>query len=291
MSFGYQRQPRVYVGDTAKLTAFVYVQQEATDEEQLVPYTQLQSATFKIQRPFDDPGTYVYLDGSPVDDGEVTVLVPSSVNDAAGQYHAIVQIVFGPDNDSTQWQTRSVIVDYDVADPFEVSGSSAVDPAVDSAWSRLEDCFDSEDGGPWLRDMTMARFDKSRMRQFTGDVFFDINNQMPRTNFTPDGFNYGKFDGLAVVAQGLLTHSIRHLMRSYTEQPDILNSPVGYADRKRYYDTWAQQYQIESQRYDRMLELYKRNFFDQGTRMLVSSKAGRAIYGPQRQRGVWRGYY
>lgn len=274
------------------MTAFVYVDQESSDEEQLVPYADLQSAQIQIQRPQDDPGTYVYLDAQPIDDGEVTCLVPTSVNDTAGQYHAIARVVFGlSSDDPSLWQTRSVIVDYDVADPFEVSGSSTVDPAVDSAWSRLEDCFDSEDGGPWLRDMTMARFDKSRMRQFTGDVFFDINNQMPRTNFTPDGFNYGQYDGLAVVAQGLLTHSIRHLMRSYVEQPDILNSPVGYADRKRYLDAWTAMYQIESARYDRMLELYKRNFFDQGTRMLVASKAGRAVFGPMRQRGVFRGYY
>ncbi len=291
MSFGYQRQPRIYVGNTAKLTAFIYVDQEFSDEESLVPYQQLQSALFRIQRPQDDPGTYVEITGDLVDDGEVSVLVPVAVNDTAGQYHAIALIVFGLDADPDSWQTRSVIVDYDVADPFEVSGSTPADPAVDQAWDKLADCFDSEDGGPWLRDMTLARFDKTRVRQFISDVFFDINGQMPQTNYTPDGFNYDKWDGQALVAQGLLVHTIRHLMRSYVEQPDMLNSPVGYADRKRYLDAWSSMYTIENTRYDRMLELYKRRLFDQGTRALVSTKSGRAIYGPSRTRSVFRGYY
>jgi len=291
ISFGYQRQPRIYVGNTAKLTAFIYIDQEFSDEEELVPFTQLQSALFRIQRPQDDPGTYVEIPGDIVDDGEVSVLVPTTINDTAGQYHAIALIVFGPDEDPSVWETRSVIVDYDVADPFEVSGASKVDPAVDQAWDRLSDCFDSEDGGPWLRDMTLARFDKTRVRQFTSDVFFDINGQMPQTTYTADTFDYNKWDGQAVVAQGLLVHSIRHLMRSYVEQPDMLNSPVGYADRKRYLDAWTSMYTIENDRYNRMLELYKRRLFDQGTRSLVSTKSGRAIYGPSRQRGVFRGYY
>lgn len=260
----------------------------------MVPYDQLQTVTFYIQRPFDLPGDYLGgvggLTGELVDDGEGRILVAAAYQSAEGQYHAIAKFVFGPDADPDSWQTRSVPVDYDVVDPFALSGSTPVDPAVDACWDRLADLFDSEDGGPWLRDMTMGRFDKTRIRQFTSDVFFDINGQMPATSYDPATFDYSKWDGQALVAQGLLVHTIRHLMRSYIEQPDMVNSPVGYADRKRYLDAWSALYTIEAQRYDRMLELFKRRLFDQGTRGLTSNKSGRAMYGPSRSRGIWRPY-
>ena len=293
MSFGYQRQPTIMVNDTNNITALIYLENEVNDPseiEQPVPMAQISSATFIIQRPQDPAGTFIMSDGSVLEDGTATTIIGASEHDTAGQYLGICQFVYGP-SDTHDDYTTSVPITYNVNDPFETSGSSAIDPSVDDAWNRLSDLFDSEEGGPWLRDMTMGRFDKTRVREFGPDVFFDINGQMPQTSYTIDNFSYGTWDGQILVTQGLLVHSIRHLMRSYTEQPDIMQSPVGYADRKRYLDAWNSVYGIELERYNRMLELYKRRLFDQGTRTLVSTKSGRAIYGPSRLRGVFRGYY
>ena len=291
MSFGYQRQPRVFVGDSVDLQAFLYTDEEFEDNEQLVPQDHITDATFYVKYPTDlDSDPLHQFDGDVVGDGEATVTIPGSESAAAGQYHAICTFTFGDTPPYTQ-KKRSIPVDYDVVDPFERTGAALSDPAVDGAWDRLADLFDSEDGGPWLRDQTKGRFDKTRIREFVPDVLFDINNWMPATDFTVDTFPYVQYDGNAVMTQGLLVRSIAHLIRSYTEQPDVMNSPVAYMDRKRYLDAWSAVYNMELTRYEQMVEAFKRRFFSGGNKMLIGSKAGRGFYGPWRTRGIWpRGY-
>lgn len=292
MSFGFDRQPRVAVGSSVDLSAFLYQDQEFGDNETPVPATQISSATFTIQRPQDPALTYVTVSGSAVTiaDGVASCTVPANEQDTPGQYLATCTFVYGPTTHTEK--TRVVTCDYDVFDPFERSGAQPYDPMVDMAWNRLADLFDSEEGGPWLRDMTKGRFDKTRMREFINDVFFDINNQMPLTSLDPNTVDYTQWEMSAVVAQGILVHSIRHLMRSYAEQPVVSNSPVGFFDRQTYLDRWTAIYNIENERYEKeMIPKWKSRYFNQGTKSLVSAKSGRGLTGSLRSRGVFRGYY
>ena len=291
MSFGYERQPRVMVGDSVDLSAFLYTDQEFDDDETLVPASNISSVDFYVRRVDDAPTDPLHhYTGELAGDGEGKVTIPGTDNPTPGQYHAVCTFSYGDTTPFNQ-KTRSIPTDYDVVDPFERTGSAPSDPYIDLAWARFEDLFDSEQGGPWLRDQTLGRFDKTRMRQFVTDVLFDINNTMPASDFDETGFPYTTHDGSAVFTQGIVVHSIRHLIRSYTEQPDTMNSPVAYLDRKRYLDAWSAVYNIELQRYNLMLEVWKRRYFAGGNKLILGSKQGRGFYGPWRTRGIWpRGY-
>jgi hypothetical protein len=280
MSFGYERQKRVFVHDTALLEAYIY----EADNETLIPLTAIQAALFTIKKPSETAPSIVSDPGTIVADGHAQYLVAGEVVTEPGEYLATCQFLL------VNGEKRTVVVDFDVVDPFETIGPSSVDPWIDLTWRKLEDCFDSEIGGPWLRDMTMARFDKSKLHTLLPDVLLDINVQQPITAFTETSFPLDH-NGGALLSQGLLVATIRHLMRSYAEQPDTDNSPVAWLDRRRYQETWGKMLEVEETQYRRVLTLWKRQYFGFGmTKSLVATKAGRLIPAPMRSRYMGRGY-
>jgi len=244
------------------------------DDETLVPLTGIRQVLFTVRKPSEETPSIIDDPGTVVADGHAQYLVASGSVDEAGEYLAKAQF------ELTNGEKRTVIVDFDVVDPFQVIGASRVDPWIDLTWRKLEDCFDSEIGGPWLRDMTLARFDKSKIHTLMPDAFLDINVQQPLTSFDESNFPLDDSGG-ALLSQALLVVTVRHLMRSYAEQPDTNNSPVAFLDRRRYQETWGKVLEIEEVQYRRVLALWKRQFFGLGsTKGLMSSKAGRLIPAP-----------
>jgi len=282
MSFGYDRQPTVMIGDTATLTSYVY-----TEDDLLVPQSDITGVAFTVLAPTDTPES-PSIDGEPGDitgDGTGTYTVPGSVTGAPGQYKAVATFTY-TENATTKIASR--LCSFEVDDPFEYTGLAPSDDAVRLCWTYLEDCFDSEQGGPWLRDMTMAVFDQTKLRALIPQVLLDINNQMPFTTYSADSFPYGG-DGEALFAQGLLVASIRHLMRAYTEQPDIVSSPVAFMDRKRYQQAWKAQYDVELPAWQHNLNRWKLQQYDlSSSAMLIGNKAGRYLGGPLRSRNMGR---
>jgi hypothetical protein len=280
MSYGYERQKRVFINDTALLEAYIY----EADDETLIPLTAITQVLFTIKKPSEESPTIVNDPGTVVGDGHAQYLVDSAQIDEAGEYLATAQFVL------SNGEKRSVIVDFDAVDPFQTEGIGALDPWIDFTWRKLEDCFDSEIGGPWLRDMTLARFDKSKMRTLMPEALLDINIQQPITDFTEDSFPTDDNSG-ALFSQSLFVSTVRHLIRSYAEQPDTNNSPVAFLDRRRYQDTWSKVLEIEEAQYRRVLALWKRQYFGFGkSKLLVATKAGRLIPAPMRTRYMGRGY-
>ena len=286
MAFGYERIGRIFLNNSMVLNAYLY----SGDDQTLVPQADINSVTFTVLKPDDDPGTptIAAASGTVAADGAGQYVVPAATNDTEGEYRAYA--TFNYDEGTLSSLVKSVPVFYDVIDAFERAGASPADPAVDLCWLKLEDCFDSEFGGPWLRDMTMRVFDKTKVRQFSPDVLMQINQQMPYSDYTETGFPWTG-DGTAIFGQGLLVATIRHLMRSYTEQPDVVSSPVAFMDRKRYLDAWKSVYDVENPLWERWLGRWKLRSYDiTHASMLLGSKAGRMLPAPMRSRNVGRGF-
>jgi hypothetical protein len=284
MSFGFERQKRVFKNDSAELIAFLVEE----DLETPVPLTEISAVNFTIFKP-SDPSNTPTINAQPgtiTGDGRGEFIVSYITIDEPGEYKGVAQFVL------SDGRRKSVPVDFDVVDPFEVTGTGPSDGSIDLAWIKLEDCFDSEIGGPWLRDMTMARFDKSKMKRLIPDVLLEINTYQPQTSYTEATYPYLVDDGLALFAQGLLAGSIRHLMRSYTEQPEFQNSPAGWLSRNHYSQAWKNIYDIENERWIKWLAMSKIRIYNLGSpRLLVGSKAGRLLPAPMRGRSAARGYY
>lgn len=274
------------LNDSAVLDAYIYSSDDAT----LIPQASIHSVTFSIILPSNTTGTPdVTGSGTVVADGHGQFVVPGSDNTVEGQYKGIATFTY--DDGTLTNLVKSIPVDYDVLDPFVRTGASAADGAVRQCWMKLEDCFDSEQGGPWLRDMTLAVFDQTKVRGLIPEVLLEINNQMPFTAYTADSFPYTNMDGEALFAQGLLVSSIRHLMRAYVEQPTMANSPVGFAQRNNYQTVWKAQYDVEMERFKHWLNRWKLQTYDlSGASVLLGTKAGRMIPGPMRSRNAGFGW-
>lgn len=279
----------IKVNDSAELYAHLRV------EGQPVAASEITQVQFTIQSPqtsttFTDMGV-VLEDGS----GFYRFLGTSET----GVYLVRAQFQL------TSGQIRSVMLNFSVLDPFaDEPTPTETELITQGVWLRLEDLFDSAEGGPWLRERTLMNFDENKIAQFIPQALMDINVQMPPTNFTIDQFTMASQDGsgdpitnpnMPLLIQGVLVRTMQHLARSYIEQPTPQGAQVVWSDRTRYQQAWQQAAQLEQQDFINNVRLWKRTLYGFGHSALsVFSKAGRLFpYGGTNQaaRGIYRGFY
>lgn len=266
--------------DTAELLAYLRINGQPVTEDHIV------SVNFIVQKP---DGTMSTVPGTIQTDGAGFYRWTDTAQ--TGEY--LVQAQFTLDTG----EIRSVMTDFAVFDPFNVEPPTGMDLLIEQVMIRLEDAFDSVEGGPWLRDQTEAHFDYNKIASFVDEALLDINVQMPPTNYTIDNFtmlvNNLPNPNMPLLVKGVLVLIIRHLVRSYVEQPVPQGGQVVWEDRTRYTQTWQQVYQTEYQDFIQAVRLWKRTGLALGhSALLTSSKAGRLVpYGSMRTRGVYRGYY
>jgi hypothetical protein len=187
---------------------------------------------------------------------------------------------------------------YTVTDPQEfVSyieiGESApaydgLDPAfkdvVENVWVRFADMFDSPAGGPNLQSYFQSHFGRGRIAQLMQMGLNRVNGQsQPKLRYTlggPAPFPLDEWGHL--LEQATYVEVIKHLMRSYIEQPEPFAVNVARMDRKDYLARWEQMMQIEEQLFKEMLDTYKiRQMGLGGGRVLVGGGVY-GTYGPTR---------
>jgi hypothetical protein len=283
MSIGYNHEMNVNKGDTAEVFAYIYDRNDSlVSEEDLI------GVTFSIQKPDGEKEEVV---GEIVDVGTGRALFEST--DQTGHYTGIASF------DTVENGKRSVRTDFEVIDPFKEIVPSPSYVAAILTWQKIEDCFDGEEEGPWLADMTQNYFNRTKMETFLNEALFDINVQNPPTDLQLNSFIRNGQDEeempqptsiAPLLAQGMLLTIIRHLMRSYTEQPSPVGAQIAWHDRRDYLQRWREVYEVEQQQYQRMLALYKRKFLNLGqSKVLIHNKAGRMMSAPMRTRYVGRG--
>lgn len=265
---------RVYKGDTAIIEANLF------DEDGVSPIP-VQSASWQVRKPDGNIAT-----GGPtvIEDSEISIAFADTV--LPGSYSTQVTFLL-PDSSK-----RSTVLSFEVVDPLESTNIGTSDTpeekVIDRAWMKLEDLFDSELGGPHLRDRTLQNFDREKMKRLVPDALYNINNYyQPSTGFDEATFPYDAHSPL--LAQGILVESIYHLMRSYVEQP----TPVGagtptYFDRRDYLNRWQMILTGEEKRLDMWLDLFKRDQMGFGSSSLLVG--GYASYGnrvPRYMRGKY----
>lgn len=268
-------------GDTVEVYAYLY----GRDEEP-VPQANLIGVNFTVQYP---DGIEAGQVGEITDDG--TGYIRWTDTTQIGHYPVLAQFQL------YDGALQSVRADFEVIDPFDPPAPDVAEIVGDAVWNKVEDCFDAEAGGiegPWLREQTLNHFSRSKMPTFISQAMFSINYHNPPTNFTEDlfvvnGNPTGDFD---LLVQGTFLPVIRHLMRSYAEQPDPQGAQISWHSRRDYLDRWAAVYKTETDVFKEWLALWKRQFLGLGrSKILVDSKAGRLTPAPLRTRFVGRGYY
>jgi len=147
--------------------------------------------------------------------------------------------------------------------------------AVQMIVNLFADSYDSTTGGPHLIEEFQTKFTNERIAQLLNWAVQKMNmTKQPITGWmlsTPG--TAGNFPppywGLLIM--GGYIEVLKHLVRSYVEQPDIRNADVAYLDRRDYQQRWKAVLEDEKEQYDQMLVLVKRKMMNLGaSSMLVS---------------------
>lgn len=280
-------------GDTAELIAYLYDSNSNT-----VTAGEISSVGFTVKLP---DGTTVNTAGTVQSDGSAFLRWTDTTQ--TGVYVWIAQFVLA------SGEKRSFRDDFTVEDLLLTPTTTRTHTIADEVWMRLEDCFDSREGGPWLREKTKAYFDQTKISKFIPEGLLIINSWPPTTSVDLSYFTTPipetdpailAIDPLAkqpdpdqiVVVQATLLATIKHLMRSYVEQPNIQGANILWQDRRDYLQRWQTIYDIEQDYFKMIVALWKRQFLNYGrSALLVNSKAGRLGYYPGfRARNIGRGW-
>lgn len=285
-----RERQEVAIGDTAELQPYLYDNVEVP-----VPASDIASVSFKIRRP---------------DDSEVTL--PGIINSDGSGYLAYNGVsipglyVWTASFTRTSGVIRTLRDEFNAYDPLEIPPQTYKQKIASEVWMRIEDCFDSELGGPWLRDETLAYFDPTKVERFIAEGLVYINGLPPLTTFGLEEFSIPIIDidpnlppgtlqddpDQIIIIQATLLAVIRHLMRSYVEQDLPTGANIVYQNRRDYLQRWQQIYDVEYKWFREIVALWKRQFFQYGrTSVLVGYKAGRLGFGTGwRARNALRGW-
>lgn len=157
---------------------------------------------------------------------------------------------------------------------------------VDNVRVRFADLFDSPQGGPHLITYYQTHFTPARYAQLLRVALGVLNTQsQPIQNYTLDGVGGPQFPlnyWGALLEKSLYIEVIRHLRRSYVEQPQLMGGEVTRHDRRDYFDRWGMFLQDELAAFERQLEAFNiTHRMGAGPRVLVAGGAY-GTYAPTR---------
>lgn len=149
---------------------------------------------------------------------------------------------------------------------------------VDNVKVRFADLFDSPQGGPHLVTYFQTHFTPARYAQLLRVAIGKLNTQsQPMMTYSLDGVNGALFplnQWGSLLEKALYIEVLRHLRRSYVEQPMLMGGEVTRHDRRDYLDRWGAILEDELPDFQKSLETFKiTHMFSGGARVLVSGGA------------------
>lgn len=171
-------------------------------------------------------------------------------------------------------ETYSVYLTVGASDPFYDSLDPGFKSMIESVYIRFADLFDSPAGGPHLQTYFQSHFGRGRMAQLIRIAIGRLNTiAQPRTTYTlegPGAFPFAQWGPL--LEQALYVETIKHLIRSYVEQPEMLVSQgISRADRRDYMQRWQAVLEMETDDLQRALDIFKMQHMGLGRpRVLVA---------------------
>lgn len=156
-------------------------------------------------------------------------------------------------------------------------------------WVRFADLFDSPDGGPNLQTYFQAHWSRGRMAQLLVIAISKINGvAQPWANYTTDGklgpeFPIAQWGGL--LASYTYCEAVKHLIRGYVEQPNLVGAGVTRLDRRDYADRWRAALQDEQAELKSLLDVFKIRHMGLGNPRVLVSGGTYGRYAPTRIAG------
>lgn len=169
---------------------------------------------------------------------------------------------------------------------------------IESVWWKFADLFDSPYGGPHLQVYLQTHFGRNRLAHLMGDAMQVLNTAAGGHAFHPvggDSFPFERWGGL--LGDALYVEVLKHLVRSYVEQPEvILGVTVSRVDRRDYMNRWQQVLDFATNDLERDLSRYRQASMNLGHVSVLVAGGAYGNWGPQINPGgvgaaAARGYF
>lgn len=169
---------------------------------------------------------------------------------------------------------------------------------IESVWIKFADLFDSPYGGPNLQIYVQTHFGRNRLAQLMPSALQRLNSaSTPHATFALAGTDFPFADWGGLLAQSLYIEVLKHLIRSYTEQPEaVLATQITRFDRRDYMDRWQAILNMEMAEFERDLTRYRKAFMGLGAVSVLVAGGAYGNWGPQLNAGgageaAARGYF
>ena len=162
-------------------------------------------------------------------------------------------------NLSTSPETTETYIQVGAKNPAYDNLQPAMQDIVQSVYNRFADMFDSPQGGPHLQIFFQTNFSLGRIAQLLKIALGFLNTMaQPYANYQledPGEFPYQLWGPL--LEEALYIECIKHLIRSYVEQPMPQGLTIARQDRRDYMDRWTNVLNIEMEMFKPQLETFK----------------------------------
>lgn len=163
----------------------------------------------------------------------------------------------------------------------------AMQAIIESVWVRFADLFDFEVGGPHLQAYVQTNFGRQRLAQLLKIAVGLLNTTaQPFQRYTIDGDGGASFpvdQWGSLLESALYVECLRHLVRSYTEQPEFQSgSGVSRLDRRDYWDRWKDVLAGAEPVLEKQLAVFKMANMGLGKPRVLVSGGAYGRFGPNR---------
>jgi hypothetical protein len=166
--------------------------------------------------------------------------------------------------------------------------------AVENVWIKFADIYDSGFGGPYLTVWYNQHFGRGRVAQLMEQACWHLNNSaQPATTFSVTGvspsgggaplFPVNQYAGLLNTATTI--EVIKHLMRSYTEEPIVVGNISVRLDRRDYLQRWGTMLGDEQAQYTQEIGVFKTQMMFNGSPRVLIQGGAFGSYGVPRYIG------
>lgn len=184
-------------------------------------------------------------------------------------------------------QTFEGIVEVGESSPAYDALDTGMKGVVEAVWLRLADLFDSPNGGPHLQVYFQTRFNRNRMAQLLRTALGTLNTvAQPHMTYTlagpPEGNQFPYAQWGALLEQALWIEVLKHLRRSYVEQPVAEAVNVARMDRRDYMARWGEILADEVETFKGQLDGFKIAHMGLSRPHVLVSGGVYGSYGPSR---------